>query len=189
MKKYGIPVIVAINRFLTDTDAEIAVLADCCKELGVEYSLSEVFAKGGEGGIDLAEKIVAACEQPSEFKCLYDEKLPIKEKIATIAKGIYGADGVDFTTNAEKQIQEIESLGQDKLPICVAKTQYSLSDNPALLGRPKNFRITVRNLSLSSGAGFIVVLTGDIMTMPGLPKSPAAYRIDVDADGKISGLF
>ncbi len=189
MKKYGIPVIVAINRFLTDTDAEIAVLADCCKELGVEYSMSEVFAKGGEGGIDLAEKIVAACEQPSEFKCLYDEKLPIKEKIATIAKEIYGADGVDFTTNAEKQIQEIESLGQDKLPICVAKTQYSLSDNPALLGRPKNFRITVRNLSLSSGAGFIVVLTGDIMTMPGLPKSPAAYRIDVDADGKISGLF
>ncbi|MBQ2775224.1 MAG: formate--tetrahydrofolate ligase [Clostridia bacterium] len=189
MKKYGIPVIVAINRFLTDTDAEIAVLAECCKELGVEYSLSEVFAKGGEGGIDLAEKIVAACEQSSEFKCLYDEKLPIKEKIETIAKEIYGADGVDFTTNAEKQIQEIESLGQDKLPICVAKTQYSLSDNPALLGRPKNFRITVRNLSLSSGAGFIVVLTGDIMTMPGLPKSPAAYRIDVDADGKISGLF
>ena len=189
MKKYGIPVIVAINRFLTDTDAEIAVLADFCKTLGVEYSLSEVFAKGGEGGTDLAKKIVAACEQPSEFRYLYDEKLPIKDKIETIAKEIYGADGVDYTTQAEKQIKEIEALGQDKLPVCIAKTQYSLSDNPALLGRPKNFRITVRSLSLSSGAGFIVALTGDIMTMPGLPKSPAAYRIDVDRDGVISGLF
>ena len=189
MKKYGIPVIVAINRFLTDTDAEIAVLADFCKTLGVEYSLSEVFAKGGEGGTDLAKKIVAACEQPSEFRYLYDEKLPIKDKIETIAKEIYGADGVDYTTQAEKQVKEIEALGQDKLPVCIAKTQYSLSDNPALLGRPKNFRITVRSLSLSSGAGFIVALTGDIMTMPGLPKSPAAYRIDVDKDGVISGLF
>ena len=189
MKKYGIPVIVAINRFLTDTDAEIAVLADFCKTLGVEYSLSEVFAKGGEGGTDLAKKIVAACEQPSEFRYLYDEKLPIKDKIETIAKEIYGADGVDYTTQAEKQIKEIEALGQDKLPVCIAKTQHSLSDNPALLGRPKNFRITVRSLSLSSGAGFIVALTGDIMTMPGLPKSPAAYRIDVDRDGVISGLF
>ena len=189
MKKYGIPVIVAINRFLTDTDAEIAVLADFCKTLGVEYSLSEVFAKGGEGGTDLAKKIVAACEQPSEFRYLYDEKLPIKDKIETIAKEIYGADGVDYTTQAEKQVKEIEVLGQDKLPVCIAKTQYSLSDNPALLGRPKNFRITVRSLSLSSGAGFIVALTGDIMTMPGLPKSPAAYRIDVDRDGVISGLF
>lgn len=189
MKKYGIPVIVAINRFLTDTDAEIAVLADLCKTLGVEYSLSEVFAKGGEGGTDLAKKIVAACEQPSEFRYLYDEKLPIKDKIETLAKEIYGADGVDYTTQAEKQIKEIEALGQDKLPVCIAKTQYSLSDNPALLGRPNNFRITVRNLSLSSGARFIVALTGDIMTMPGLPKSPAAYRIDVDKDGVISGLF
>ena len=189
MKKYGVPVIVAINRFLTDTDAEIAVLADFCKTLGVEYSLSEVFAKGGEGGTDLAKKIVAACEQPSEFRYLYDEKLPIKDKIETIAKEIYGADGVDYTTQAEKQVKEIEALGQDKLPVCIAKTQYSLSDNPALLGRPKNFRITVRSLSLSSGAGFIVALTGDIMTMPGLPKSPAAYRIDVDRDGVISGLF
>ena len=189
MKKYGIPVIVAINRFLTDTDAEIALLADFCKTLGVEYSLSEVFAKGGEGGTDLAKKIVAACEQPSEFRYLYDEKLPIKDKIETIAKEIYGADGVDYTTQAEKQIKEIEALGQDKLPVCIAKTQHSLSDNPALLGRPKNFRITVRSLSLSSGAGFIVALTGDIMTMPGLPKSPAAYRIDVDRDGVISGLF
>ena len=189
MKKYGIPVIVAINRFLTDTDAEIAVLADFCKTLGVEYSLSEVFAKGGEGGTDLAKKIVAACEQPSEFRYLYDEKLPIKDKIETIAKEIYVADGVDYTTQAEKQIKEIEALSQDKLPVCIAKTQYSLSDNPALLGRPKNFRITVKSLSLSSGAGFIVALTGDIMTMPGLPKSPAAYRIDVDKDGVISGLF
>lgn len=189
MKKYGVPVIVAINRFLTDTDAEISVLADFCKTLGVEYSLSEVFAKGGKGGTDLAKKIVAACEQPSEFRYLYDEKLSIKDKIETIAKEIYGADGVDYTTQAEKQVKEIEALGQDKLPVCIAKTQYSLSDNPALLGRPKNFRITVRSLSLSSGAGFIVALTGDIMTMPGLPKSPAAYRIDVDRDGVISGLF
>lgn len=189
MKKHGIPVIVAINRFLTDTDAEIAVLADFCKTLGVEYSLSEVFAKGGKGGTDLAKKIVAACEQPSEFRYLYDEKLPIKDKIETIAKEIYGADGVDYTIQAEKQIKEIEALSQDKLPVCIAKTQYSLSDNPALLGRPNNFRITVKSLSLSSGAGFIVALTGDIMTMPGLPKSPAAYRIDVDKDGVISGLF
>lgn len=189
MRKYGIPVIVAINRFPTDTEAEIEVLADYCKQLNVEYSLSEVFAKGGEGGIDLAQKIVKACEEPSDFKCIYDEKLPIREKIEIIAKEIYRADGVDFTTQAEKQIDEIESLGQDKLPVCMAKTQYSLSDDPALLGKPENFRITVRSLTLSAGAGFIVALTGDIMTMPGLPASPAANRIDVDENGVISGLF
>lgn len=189
MQKYQIPVIVAINRFLTDTDAEIQVLADFCNELGVEYSMSEVFAKGGEGGIDLAEKIVKACDEPSDFKLLYDEKLPIKEKIATIASEIYGASGVEYTTAALKQLKEIEELGKDKLPICVAKTQYSLSDDPTALGRPHDFKITVKNLSLSSGAGFIVASTGDIMTMPGLPKLPAANKIDVDSDGKIVGLF
>lgn len=189
MRKYNIPVIVAINRFPTDTEAEIAVLADYCKELGVEYSLSEVFSKGGKGGLDLAEKIVKACDAPSDFKVLYDEALPIKEKIEAIAKEIYGADGVNFTKNAEKQIAEIEAIGQDKLPVCMAKTQYSLSDDPTKLGRPENFTITVRSLSLSAGAGFIVALTGDIMTMPGLPKVPAANNIDVDENGKITGLF
>lgn len=180
---------VAINRFPTDTEAEIEVLADYCKQLNVEYSLSEVFSKGGDGGVDLAEKIVKACEEKSDFKPIYDEKLPIKEKIEIIAKEIYGADGVNFTTQAEKQIAEIESLGQDKLPVCMAKTQYSLSDDPTRLGRPENFTITVRSLTLSAGAGFIVALTGDIMTMPGLPALPAANRIDVDENGVISGLF
>lgn len=189
MRKYGIPVLVAINRFPTDTEAEIEVLADYCKQLNVEYSLSEVFSKGGDGGVDLAEKIVKACEEKSDFKPIYDEKLPIKEKIEIIAKEIYGADGVNFTTQAEKQIAEIESLGQDKLPVCMAKTQYSLSDDPTRLGRPENFTITVRSLTLSAGAGFIVALTGDIMTMPGLPALPAANRIDVDENGVISGLF
>lgn len=189
MRKYGIPVIVAINRFPTDTEAEIEVLADYCKQLNVEYSLSEVFAKGGDGGIDLAQKIVKACEEKSDFKPIYDENLPIREKIEIIAKEIYGADGVNFTTQADKQIKEIEALGQDKLPVCMAKTQYSLSDDPTRLGRPEYFKITVRSLTLSAGAGFIVALTGDIMTMPGLPASPAANRIDVDENGVISGLF
>lgn len=189
MRKYGIPVIVAINRFPTDTEAEIEVLADYCKQLNVEYSLSEVFAKGGDGGIDLAQKIVKACEEKSDFKPIYDENLPIREKIEIIAKEIYGADGVNFTTQADKQIKEIEALGQDKMPVCMAKTQYSLSDDPTRLGRPEGFKITVRSLTLSAGAGFIVALTGDIMTMPGLPASPAANRIDVDENGVISGLF
>ena len=155
----------------------------------MEYALSEVFAKGGEGGIQLAQKVLDACEQPSSFHCLYETDRPVKEKIETVAREIYGADGVTFTAQAEKQIKEIESLGQDQLPVCMAKTQYSLSDNPALLGRPSGFTITVKNISLSAGAGFIVALTGDIMTMPGLPKIPAANSIDVDADGTIVGLF
>ncbi|WP_312640521.1 formate--tetrahydrofolate ligase [Hydrogenoanaerobacterium sp.] len=189
MRKYGVPVVVAINRFLTDTDEEIAALSRCCEQLNVEFALSEVFAKGGDGAVELAKKVVAACELPGNFKLLYDEQLPIKEKIATIAKEIYGADGVDYTAQANKLIQEIEALGKDKLPVCIAKTQYSLSDDPAKLGRPSGFTITVKDVKLSAGAGFIVALTGDIMTMPGLPKVPAANLIDVDADGHISGLF
>lgn len=189
MRKFGIPVVVAINRFHTDTPAEIALLSDYCASLGVEYALSEVFTKGGEGGIALAQKVLEACEQPSAFHCLYDSERPVREKIETIAREIYGADGAVFTAQAEKQLREIEALGQAELPVCMAKTQYSLSDNPALLGRPTGFTITVRSLSLSAGAGFIVALTGDIMTMPGLPKKPAANQIDVDAEGNITGLF
>lgn len=189
MKKYGVPVVVAINRFATDTDEEIAVLESFCKENDVDFALAEVFAKGGEGGKELAEKVVAACEKPAHFAPIYDEKLPIKEKILTIAQKIYGADGVNYSAEAEKAIVEIEKLGQDKLPVCIAKTQYSLSDDQNKLGRPVNFCINVRDVKLSAGAGFIVALAGNIMTMPGLGKEPAAYKIDISADGVISGLF
>lgn len=190
MRKYGVPVVVAINRFHTDTDAEIAVVERVCKELGAPVSLTEVFAKGGEGGADLAQKVCRTIdEQPSAYHPLYDTALTIPEKIETIAKEIYRADGVTFTAAAKKSIAEIESLGEDKLPVCIAKTQYSLSDNPALLGKPEGFTLTVREVRLSAGAGFIVALTGDIMTMPGLPKVPAAENIDVDENGMISGLF
>ena len=190
MRKYNVPVVVAINKFHTDTDAEIAYIKEFCEEMKVPVSLAEVFAKGGEGGMDLAEKVCSVIdESKADFAPLYDEKLSIKEKLNTIAKEIYRADGVIFTAAAEKAIKDIESLGQDKLPVCVAKTQYSLSDDPTKLGKPENFMMTVREVKLSAGAGFIVCLTGDIMTMPGLPKAPAAYKIDVDADGKIDGLF
>ena len=190
MHKYGVPVVVAINRFGTDTDAEIAVIEDFCREMGVLVSLTEVFAKGGEGGKDLAEKVCTTiAEKPSNYHPLYDTALSIPEKLETIAREIYRADGVNFTAAAKKAISEIEALGKDKLPVCVAKTQYSLSDNPSLLGKPEGFTLTVRDVRLSAGAGFVVALTGDIMTMPGLPKVPAAYNIDVDADGQISGLF
>ncbi len=190
IRKFGVPVVVAINRFYTDTDAEIAVIKDFCKEMGVEVSLAEVFAKGGEGGKDLAEKVCAVIDRgQADFKTLYDEKLPIKEKIETIAREIYRADGVQYTSQAEKAIKEIEGLGFDKIPVCVAKTQYSLSDDPNKLGKPENFMITVRDVKLSAGAGFVVALTGDIMVMPGLPKAPAALKIDCDNDGNISGLF
>ena len=190
MRKYNVPVVVAINKFHTDTEAEIAYIKEFCEEMQVPVSLAEVFAKGGEGGMDLAEKVCAVIDEgKADFKPLYDEKLSIKEKLNTIAKEIYRADGVIFTAAAEKAIKDIESLGQDKLPVCVAKTQYSLSDDPTKLGKPENFMMTVREVKLSAGAGFIVCLTGDIMTMPGLPKAPAAYKIDVDADGKIDGLF
>lgn len=190
MQKYGVPAVVAINRFGTDTDAEIAVIEEFCKNMGVEVSLTEVFAKGGEGGRDLAEKVCKTIEEkPSNYRPLYDTDLSIPEKLETIAKEIYRADGVTFTAAAKKSLAEIEALGKDKLPVCVAKTQYSLSDNPALLGKPEGFTLTVRDVRLSAGAGFVVALTGDIMTMPGLPKVPAASKIDVDADGNISGLF
>ena len=190
MHKYGVPVVVAINRFGTDTDAEITVIEDFCREMGVLVSLTEVFAKGGEGGKDLAEKVCATIEEkPANYHPLYDTALSIPEKLETIAREIYRADGVTYTAAAKKAIAEIEALGKDKLPVCVAKTQYSLSDNPSLLGKPEGFTLTVRDVRLSAGAGFVVALTGDIMTMPGLPKVPAAYNIDVDADGQISGLF
>ena len=189
MQKYGVPVVVAINRFGTDTDAELAVVADYCRARGAEFALSEVFAKGGEGGIELAEAVVRACEKPSDFHPLYSDDLPLREKIECIARNIYGAKGVNFSPAAEKGLTEISALGAEKMPVCIAKTQYSLSDDPTLLGRPTDFTITVREVRLSAGAGFVVALTGDIMTMPGLPKSPAAQRIDVDGSGNISGLF
>ena len=190
MRKYNVPVVVAINKFHTDTEMEIAYIKEFCEEMKVPVSLAEVFAKGGEGGMDLAEKVCAVIDEgKADFAPLYDEKLSIKEKLNTIAKEIYRADGVIFSAAAEKAIKDIENLGKDKLPICVAKTQYSLSDDPTKLGKPENFTMTVREVKLSAGAGFIVCLTGDIMTMPGLPKVPAAYKIDVDADGKIDGLF
>ncbi len=192
MKKYGVPVVVAINRFHTDTDAELQVIDSCCKSLGVPYALSEVFGKGGEGGVALAETVVAEIartEGQRRFAPLYKDGLTIEEKIETIAREIYGADGVTYGPAAKKALPDIRALGGDKLPVCIAKTQYSLSDNAALLGRPKGFTVTIRDLRLSSGAGFVVAYAGDIMTMPGLPKAPAAQRIDVDGDGMISGLF
>ena len=190
MKKFGVPVVVAINRFATDTEAEIEVIKKTCADMGVEVSLAEIFANGGKGGTDLAEKVVSTIENnESNFKPLYDEKLPIKEKLGIIAKEIYRADGVIFTTQAEKALKEINELGYDKIPVCVAKTQYSLSDDPTKLGKPEGFEITVRDLRVSAGAGFVVAYTGDIMTMPGLPKVPAANNIDCDNQGNIYGLF
>ncbi len=186
---YGLPVVVAINRFPTDTEAELDLLADKCKELGASFALSEVWEKGGEGGEELARNVVEACEKHSEFRFMYDESMSPKEKMNAIATKIYGADGVDFTPQAEKDLQMIHELGKDNLLVCMAKTQYSLSDDPMKLGRPEGFRITVREVRLSAGAGFMVAITGAIMTMPGLPKKPAALNIDVDADGKITGLF
>ncbi len=193
MHKFHLPVVVAINRFYSDTEEEIALMQNFCKKMGVDCALCEVFAKGGEGGLELAKRVcetIDMCsEAESEFRPLYDEMLPIKEKIRTIATEIYRADDVVYTAQAEKAIKEIEGLGFGNIPVCIAKTQYSLSDNPALLGKPKHFSITVRDLRLSSGAGFVVALTGDIMTMPGLPKEPAALRIDCDNNGCITGLF
>ena len=187
---FGLPAVVAINRFPTDTETELKFIEDRCRELGVHAILSEVWAKGGEGGIALAEEVVRVADKNhSNFRFSYDLKLSIKDKIEAIATKIYGADGVDYIGNSLKQIEEIESLGYGNLPICIAKTQYSLTDDPKKLGRPSGFRITVRNIKPSIGAGFIVAITGDIMTMPGLPKTPAAELIDVDRTGKISGLF
>ena len=188
-KVYGLPAVVAINRFPTDTEAELGFIAQVCKELGVEVSLSEVFTQGSKGGQDLAEKVLGLIDQPNQFRFVYDEKLPITEKIKEIATKVYGANGATFSAEATKVIKEIEAMGFDNLPICVAKTQYSFSDNAKLLGAPEGFEITIRQVRLSAGAGFIVVMTGDIMTLPGLPKVPSSEKIDVSDDGVISGLF
>ena len=189
MKKFGLPVVVAINRFTSDTDAELEYIGNYCKDRGADFALSEVFAKGGEGGIELAKKVIAACEKPSDFSYIYPLEIPLEDKIETIAKSIYGADGVTYTSAALKSIKDVKEIDGDKMPVCIAKTQYSLSDNPQLLGRPTGFNINVRDVRISAGAGFVVVLAGNIMTMPGLPKSPAAERIDVTDDGVITGLF
>jgi len=186
---FGLPAVVAINRFPTDTEAELALVEEKCAALGASVSLSEVWEKGGDGGKDLAEKVMAACERPSQFVFLYDTALSPKEKMEKIAKDVYGADGVVYTDQAEKDLAQIHDLGKDNLLVCMAKTQYSLSDDPALLGRPKGFRVTVREVRLSAGAGFLVAITGSVMTMPGLPKKPAALTIDIDEKGRISGLF
>ena len=186
---YGLPCVVAINRFPTDTEAELKLIETKCKELGVNVALSEVWGKGGEGGIELAKEVIRLCEQPNDFTFSYELNCSIKEKIEAIAKKIYHADGVNFTANAEKQIKTLTELGYDHMPICMAKTQYSFTDDQTKLGAPRDFTITVRNVKVSAGAGFLVALTGEIMTMPGLPKVPAAERIDVDETGKISGLF
>lgn len=186
---YHLPCVVAINAFPTDTEAELKLVEDKCRELGVNVALSQVWAKGGEGGIQLAQEVVRLCEEPSNFTYCYDLDLSIEEKLDAITKKIYHGDGVVLTPAAKKQAAKLTALGFDKCPICVAKTQYSFSDSASLLGAPSGFKITVRNLKISAGAGFIVALTGDIMTMPGLPKAPAAEKIDVDADGRISGLF
>lgn len=190
IKAYGVPVVVAINKFITDSDEEVKAIENFCKNVGVEVSLTEVWEKGGEGGIDLANKVIKTMEtEPSNFKMIYDSEESIKDKILKIVQTIYGGKGVNYTPQALKQIAEIEKFNLDKLPICMAKTQYSLSDNPSLLGRPENFDITVKEVRVSNGAGFIVVLTGDVMTMPGLPKVPAANRMDIKDNGEIVGLF
>ena len=186
---YKLPCVVAINRFPTDTEAELKLIEEKCKALGVNVALSEVWGKGGEGGIELAKEVIRLCEQPNDFTFSYELDCSIKEKIEAIAKKIYHADGVNFTANAEKQIKTLTELGYDHMPICMAKTQYSFSDDQTKLGAPRGFSITVRNVKVSAGAGFLVALTGEIMTMPGLPKVPAAERIDVDETGKITGLF
>lgn len=190
LQKYKVPVVVTLNSFVTDSEAEIAYVKQFCEERGCEFAISEVWEKGGEGGIALAEKVLKTLEEKeSHFEPLYPSELPLTEKIETVAKEIYGAKGVNYTAAAKKQLAKLTELGFGDLPVCMAKTQYSLSDDPALLGRPKDFDITVREAYVSAGAGFVVVLTGAVMTMPGLPKQPAAFGIDVDESGKITGLF
>ncbi len=186
---YKLPSVVAVNRFPTDTDAEVQLVIDKCKELGVNVVLSNVWAEGGNGGVELAEEVVALCEQPNDFTFSYELEGSIEDKIEAIVKKVYGGDGISVLPAAKKQIAALEAMGYANLPVCMAKTQYSFSDDPAKLGAPDNFTVTIKNVKISAGAGFIVVLTGDIMTMPGLPKVPAAEKIDVDENGKISGLF
>ncbi len=186
---YGLPAVVAVNRFPTDTDAEVECIIARCKELGVNVVLSDVWAKGGEGGMELAEEVVRLCEQPSQFTFSYELDMPLEAKIEAIVKRIYGGDGVVFTGAAAKELAQLKELGYDRLPVCMAKTQYSFSDDATKLGAPEGFTVTVKNVKVSAGAGFVVALTGDIMTMPGLPKVPAAEKIDVDDDGVITGLF
>ncbi|WIW71366.1 formate--tetrahydrofolate ligase [Anaerosinus gibii] len=189
MQKFGLPTVVAINAFPTDTKEELDFVEAKCNEMGVEVALSEVWAKGGDGGIDLANKVMAATEKTNNFKFMYDVNESIEAKITAVAKEIYGADGVVFTPPAQKAIKELTDLGLSNMPVCMAKTQSSLSDDPAKFGRPTNFTVTVREIKVSAGAGFIVALTGSILTMPGLPKHPAAERMDITNDGKITGLF
>ena len=189
VQKFGLPAVVAVNAFPTDTSEELDFVRRECEALGAEVALSEVWAKGGEGGEALAEKVEAALQKKADFRYIYDEKETIPEKIGKIAREIYGAAGVDFTKEAQRELEELEELGFDKMPVCMAKTQYSLSDDAALLGRPEGFRITVRELRLAAGAGFVVALTGSILTMPGLPKHPAAMDMDITEDGRITGLF
>ena len=189
VQKFGLPAVVAVNAFPTDTAEELDFVRRECEALGAEVALSEVWAKGGEGGEALAEKVEAALQKKADFRYIYDEKESIPEKIGKIAREIYGAAGVDFTKEAQRELEELEDLGFDKMPVCMAKTQYSLSDDAALLGRPEGFRITVRELRLAAGAGFVVALTGSILTMPGLPKHPAAMDMDITEDGRITGLF
>ena len=186
---YKLPCVVAINAFPTDTKAELDLVESKCKELGVNVALSEVWAKGGEGGLALADEVVRLCEQPNDFSLTYPDDFSLAEKIEAIATRIYHADGVDFTPNAAKQLKQLEDLGFGGMPVCIAKTQYSFSDDQTKLGAPRGFRITVRNVKVSAGAGFVVALTGEIMTMPGLGKTPSAFKIDVDENGKITGLF
>ncbi len=189
IKKFGVPPVVSLNRFVSDTDAEVSKLMELCEIEGVEAAICEVWEKGGEGGLDLARKVVEACEKENKFSFLYDVNDSIRDKIEKIAKEIYGAKEVIITSQAKKEIKRLENLGLDKYPICMAKTQYSLSDNPLLIGRPEDFEITVREVRVSAGAGFIVALTGEIMTMPGLPKVPSAEKIDINEKGVITGLF
>lgn len=189
LKKFGVPIVVAINHFYADTQAEIDFIEQYCRDKGVDFAVTKCFAEGGEGGTELAQKVVDACERENHFKFLYDTELSVYEKIETIAREIYGADGVDYTPQAKNSIDGFIKLGADKMPVCMAKTQYSLSDNPKLLGKPEHFRITISSATISNGAGFVVCQTGSIMTMPGLSKSPAAYQIDIDENGETVGLF
>lgn len=189
MKKYGVPVVVALNHFSDDSEKEILKIKEYCLQQEAEFSVADIHSKGGNGGIDLAQKVCNLCEQKLNFQMLYSDELSIKDKILKISKEIYRADGVEYSSEAESAIKEIEKLGKSHLPVCIAKTQYSISDNPTLLGHPTNFNIHVKDISISSGAGFIVVITGKILKMPGLPKHPAAEKIDIDINGKIKGLF